>query len=266
LQYVLEGVRVSLCLAFFVYASWSDYKTREVSNTVWIVLAPFALLLTTLQLYLFVPESWSTYVLSFALTSVLSVVLFYAGAFGGADAKALICLALALPLYPTGLLQPLFGSVSPLFPITVFSNGVLLAVTSIFYSIVRNYLWKAKTRKSLFEGFEHVSLGRKILTLVCGYKVNFTELKKTTHSYPLEDVRVTEEGQTERSLLTFPKDEERTAIVDRISTAVKVGRLPEEVWITPGLPMLIFITLGLIVALFLGDFLWIFLRLILGHM
>jgi hypothetical protein len=92
------------------------------------------------------------------------------------------------------------------------------------------------------------------------------ELEKTNHSYPLEDVHLTEEGQTKRSLLTFPKDEERTAIVERISTAVKAGRLPEEVWITPGLPMLIFITLGLLVALFLGDFLWIFLRLILGHM
>ncbi|MFB0523269.1 MAG: prepilin peptidase, partial [Candidatus Bathyarchaeia archaeon] len=80
---VLEGARVSLCLIFFLYASWSDYKTREVSNTVWMVLAPLALVLTSVQFLAFSPESLNTLVLSFVLTSALSIVLFYAGAFGG---------------------------------------------------------------------------------------------------------------------------------------------------------------------------------------
>ena len=33
------------------------------------------------------------------------------------------------------------------------------------------------------------------------------------------------------------------------------------VWATPGLPMLIFVTLGLIVALLFGDFVWLLIRL-----
>ena len=36
------------------------------------------------------------------------------------------------------------------------------------------------------------------------------------------------------------------------------------VWATPGLPMLIFVTLGLIVALLLGDLVWLLVRSILG--
>jgi prepilin signal peptidase PulO-like enzyme (type II secretory pathway) len=36
------------------------------------------------------------------------------------------------------------------------------------------------------------------------------------------------------------------------------------VWATPGLPMLIFITLGLIVALLFGDIVWLLVRFILG--
>lgn len=255
---MLEGARVSLCLAFFFYASWSDYKTREVSNTVWIAFAPLALVLTSVQVLAFSRESLNTFVLSFVLTSVLSIVLFYAGAFGGADAKALICLALALPLYPS-VIQPLFGLVSPIFPITVFTNAVLLAVVSVFYSIARNCFWRFRTGKRLFEGFEDASLGRKVLTFLCGYRIGITELEKAEHSYPLEDISTTDAGEPKRSLLVFPKDEERMEIINRISKAAKEGKLPREIWITPGLPMLIFITVGLIVALFLGDILWVIL-------
>ena len=32
--------------AFLIYASWSDYKTREVSNRVWAIYAPIALALS----------------------------------------------------------------------------------------------------------------------------------------------------------------------------------------------------------------------------
>ena len=235
------------------------------SNIVWAILAPLAFALTSVQFFVFAPQLLNIYVFSFVLTSALSVALFYAGAFGGADAKALICLALALPSYPTYLVQPLFGLVSPIFPVTVFCNAVLLAVLTVFYSIVRNYLWKYRTGKKFFEGFEKESFGRKILTFLCGYKIGITELEKTEHSYPLEDIRTTETGETERRLLVFPKDEERMEIVNRISKAAKEGKLPKEIWITPGLPMLVFITVGLIVALFFGDILWIILRSALGY-
>ena len=195
----------------------------------------------------------------------MSVILFYVGAFGGADAKALICLALALPSYPIHFVQPLSNPISPIFPITVFSNAVLLAALSVFYSITRNCLWKFRTGKRLFKGFENAPLGRKILTFLCGYKVNISELERTEHSYPLEDIGKTETTETSRRLLVFPKDEERTEIVERISKAAKEGKLSEEIWITPGLPMLIFVTLGLIITLFLGDILWIILRSALGY-
>ena len=199
------------------------------------------------------------YALSFIVTSALSVALFYAGAFGGADAKALICISLALPSYPTHLLQP-YGFVFPIFPITVFTNAVLLAALSVFYVILRNLVWKSRTRRGLFEGLEEESIGRKILTLICGYKVKITQLEKVEHLYPLEDVYVTETGEKRRRLLVFPKDEERKDTVERILKATNEGKLENEVWITPGLPMIIFITAGLIVALISVDIVWVILR------
>ena len=253
---IFDGARVFLCLAFLVYASWSDYKTREVSNKVWAVLAPSAFALTTLQFFMFTPESLYNYALSLIITSALALALFYAGAFGGADAKALICLSLALPSYPNYFLQQPQNIVSPIFPIIVFTNAVLLAALSVFYAVLRNLVWKSRNEEGLFEGVEKESIGRKILTLLCGYKVRISELETVEHLYPLEDVYVTETGESGRRLLVFPKDEEREAIVERILKATSEGKFGNEVWITPGLPLLIFITIGLIVSLTFGDIIW----------
>lgn len=245
-----------------VYASWSDWEKREVSNKVWIVLAPLAFTLTTIEYVFFAQWLLPYYVLSFIVTFVLGTVLFYVGAFGGADAKALMCLALALPYYPTQLLS---GSAffSPIFPLTVFSNGVLLAALSVFYAVLRNYLWKLRTGAKLFEGFENESVWRKIVVLMTGYKVESATLEKNAYVYPLEDISFKETGEDERRLLTFPKDENREAIVARILSSGREGKLQNGVWVTPGLPLLIFITAGLIVALVFGDIIWMLLRFIL---
>jgi len=261
----LDAARVLVCLSFLLYASWSDWKKREVSNWVWAVFAPVALVLTTVQYALFVPDLLRVFVFSFVFTSALSILLFYAGAFGGADAKALICLSLALPYYPIYLLPYLMVFVSPLFPLSVFSNAVLLAALTVFYSLFRNSLWKLKTRQKLFGGFEKEPKWRKILASISGYKVNVAKLEKSGYLYPLEDISEVEGGKCERKLLTMPKDEKRDEIVERVTRAFKEGKLwGDEVWVTPGLPLLVFITAGLIIALVYGDIVWTFLRFILA--
>jgi preflagellin peptidase FlaK len=273
LEAILASARIIVSLAFLAYASWSDFKTREVSNNVWVAFAPIAFLLTFAQMLLYPPigdvlQSMVFYGTSFAVTSVFSLVLFYVGAFGGADAKALMCIALAFPeprsLEPltnlvfahTRILIPLSGYVSPIFPITIFSNGVIIAASSVVYTLARNVVWKRRKDAKFFEGYKNVSLGRKALTLLCGYKVSVADLKKS-FLFPLEDVQTTESGQAERLLLLFPRDESREEIVERLSKAEGEGTLKDAVWATPGLPMLIFITLGLIVALTAGDIVWI---------
>ena len=261
---VLDSIRVLLCLVFLIYASWSDFKTREVSNWVWVILAPLAFILTSSRFFLFSNELLQGYVLSFAVTSALSITLFYTGAFGGADAKAFMCLSLALPFYPANLFQPYSGVISPLsqilFAITIFSNSVLLAALSVLYIVVRNLSWKQRNKKNLFEGVKKESKWRKILVLLCSYKVDIAELEKKQHLYPLEDF-----VENERKLLVVPKDEGREKIVGRLQKAKQEGRLQNGVWATPGLPMLIFVTIGLIIALFYGDIVWVIVRSVLGH-
>jgi preflagellin peptidase FlaK len=258
---ILDGARIIVCLSFLIYASWSDYKTREVSNKVWAILGPLALALTGLQFLVYSSEPIQfiiSYVLSFAITSGLAIAIFYVGGFGGADAKALMCIALALPVYPSYLLSQPAGFVSPLFPITIFTNSVLLGALSVFYALFRNLLWKLRNKGDVFEGLETESFGRKILALFSGYKISVSKLEKG-FMYPLEDVEVTEGEDVKRKLLVFPKDEEREEIVARILEKVGKEKLEGGVWVTPGLPLLIHITLGLLIALTYGDIVWILL-------
>jgi hypothetical protein len=74
----------------------------------------------------------------------------------------------------------------------------------------------------------------------------------------MEDI--TEENgadSAKRKLVVVPKDEGRDEIVARLSRAVDAGRIDANVWATPGLPMLIFVTVGLIIALLFGDIVWL---------
>jgi preflagellin peptidase FlaK len=262
---LFDVARVVLCLVFFIYASWSDWKKREVTNRVWLIMAPLALALTSIQFIVYSPNLLQLFAVSFGITAALSIALFYVSAFGGADAKALMCLALALPVYPS-VLSEIFSFnasfVQIIFPLTVFTNGVLLAAFTVVYSILRNCLWKVQGGRSLFVGFEDESVGRKVMAFLTGYKVKATALEKG-HMYPLEDVNVKENDETVRRLLILPKDEKTEEIVERVLKASKEGKITGEVWVTPGLPLLVFITMGLVVALVFGNIVWMFLRLVL---
>ena len=88
-------------------------------------------------------------------------------------------------------------------------------------------------------------------------------MKEKWHIFPLEDVD-DQFMNVKRKLVIVPHDEGREKIVDRLDKAAQDGKIDSYVWATPGLPMLIFVTLGLVVALVLGDFVWLLVRLVLG--
>jgi preflagellin peptidase FlaK len=269
LQELFEAAKVTLSLAFLLYASWSDYKTREVSNRVWAAYAPPSLLLTLAELLFYEPSKLSSFGLNVGVTVVISLVLFYSGGFGGADSKALMCIALALPFAPLTLFAPVLAEgVSPLsqnlFPLTVFSNGVLFAAASGLYLLLRNIVWHLKTGKKTFEGtLAAESIGKKIVALITGYRVSVAKLKEKWHIYPMEDIEE-RDNSFKRKLVVVPKDEGRDETVARLSSAVEAGKIDAYVWATPGLPMLIFLTIGLVSALVFGDIIWILVRLALG--
>ncbi len=202
------------------------------------------------------------------VTFGLALLLFYAGGFGGADSKALMCIALALPFAPLGLVQPLITPTSPtsqiIFPITIFGNSVLFAAASCIYMLLRNLVWRQKTKTQLFTGLlASESWSKKLLVLITGYKMSIDKVKAKWHIFPLEDANDTD-VDLHRNLVVVPKDEGRDQIVQRLSDAVDQGKIDNYVWATPGLPMLIFVTLGLVVAVFGGDLVWLLVRTVVG--
>jgi preflagellin peptidase FlaK len=225
--------------------------------------------LTLAELLLFEPAQLPWFGLSAGVTVLIAFLLFYAGGFGGADSKALMCIAIALPFAPITLFTPLVASaVSPIaqliFPITIFGNGVLFAAASGVYMILRNVVWQKRTKTPLFPGnLAKESIGKKLLVLITGYKMNISELKEKWHIFPMEDINEENEALN-RKLVIVPKDEGRDKILERLSWAIETQKIDRYIWATPGLPMLIFVTLGLIVALVFGDLVWLFVRLFLG--
>ncbi len=270
MQAILTGASITVSLIILIYASWCDHKTREVSNRVWEIYAPIALTLTLSELLLFEPSQLPFYGLSFGVTVGLAFLLFYVGGFGGADSKAFMCIALALPFAPIALFSPLLAeAISPtsqiIFPITIFGNAVLFAAASCIYIILRNLIWHKKTKTKMFQGtLASESIAKKLIVLITGYRISISKVKEKWHIFPLEDIE-DDTVNLKRKLVVMPHDDEgRQKIVDRLSKAAEEGKISNYVWASPGLPMLIFVTLGLVVALFLGDFVWLLVRFLLG--
>ncbi|HMK94891.1 MAG TPA: A24 family peptidase C-terminal domain-containing protein [Candidatus Limnocylindrales bacterium] len=270
IQLLLLGSQVAITVGFLVYASWSDFKTREVRDLVWAIYAPIAIVLSLANLLLYDPSKLALFGLSVGFTVGLAFLLFYSGAFGGADSKALMCIAFSLPFAPVALFTPvLTNSLSPIskfvFPLTIFSNGVLFAAASCLYMVLHNFVWHKKNGEPLFAGtLAQESLWKKTLIMLTGYKVTIAKLKEKWHVFPMEDIDDAGENALNRKLVVIPSDEGRDGIVDRLSNAAQAGKIDKYVWATPGLPMLIFITLGLVVALLGGDLVWLLVRFILA--
>jgi preflagellin peptidase FlaK len=259
LEVLFIAARVAITVGFLVYASWSDFKTREVSNRVWAIYAPIAIALMLAELVIFNQSKLILFGVSAGLTVGLAFLLFYSGGFGGADSKALMCIAFALPFAPEATTPLVNAAVSPtsqfIYPLTIFSNAVLFAAASAVYMVIRNIAWHHKNGKDLFSGsLAHESLGKKIIVLLTGYKMTVAKVSEKWHVFPMEDVG--EDDPLKRKLVVVPHDEGRDKVVERLSNAAADGKIDGYVWATPGLPMLIFVTLGLIVALTYGDLVW----------
>ncbi len=227
------------------------------------IYGPVALVLSLLDLFFYEPSRLPFFGLSLGVTIVIAIILFYSGGFGGADSKALMCIALALPFSTGTLLQPIVHSgISPLseilFPLVIFSNSVLLAASTGIYLLLYNVFWHMKFRRKIFDGtLARESLGKKLLAMITGRRTSIGELKKKWHVYPMEDIKEEDDGKLSRRLVVIPRDEGRDQIVDHLSSAVDSGKINDYVWATPGLPMLVFVTIGVVISVVFGDIVWV---------
>jgi hypothetical protein len=157
---------------------------------------------------------------------------------GGADTKAFICLAIALPDFPSSF-NPLLGIWLPLFPMSVLSNTCLLSLLTIPYVVLRNLYYISRVG-DLFQEFKHEPFYRKTLAFFIAYKV---KRENIPNSLKISLAENTINGKRRFQFMLRIKD----------PTANFAQKLPEKVWITPQLPMLLYAFGGIITTLLVGD-------------
>jgi preflagellin peptidase FlaK len=238
-------------LAFFALGSVFDLKTREVPDWVWLAYGPTCLSLTAIHLFLNSSEALLT-VLSIGLTTLLSFALLYFGVFGGADAKAVICLGIALPLAPSAYVTWV-GYVHPFFPVVVVLMGFVCSVSVVFWIGFRNLWLRFREGEQSFEGLRDEPLWARVLAALTGYPTDISRLRSTVYLYPMEEVVEDSTGAHRKFRLFFSAEADRDQMVsDFVKSLSKVGS-PSRVWVSPGLPMLLFMLVGLIITLIAGD-------------
>jgi preflagellin peptidase FlaK len=248
---VTEYVSILVTLFFFGLGSVFDLKTREAPDKVWLTYGPLGLALTVYRV-LGTPSSLVLTAISIALGIPISFGLFYFGLLGGADAKAMICLALTLPLAPESY-HPLIGYVHPFFPIVVLMMSFIASASVALWLGVRNLIMFLTERSKMFEGLEREGRWKRILASITGYPTAISKLDSTFYLYPMERVVEDESGDHRTFQLFVSAEADRNELVSILSESLRKVGSPSRVWVTPGLPMLLFILVGLIVTLILGD-------------
>jgi len=294
----LDLLRVVIAFSFLIYASVSDWRTRRVSNIVWIDLGIMALILFWMEMFqagaplisqsillpiafLFADVFWerknglrspagmlsaALYILSFIwiayigygvqvgawtwsdvsapfvaffLIIIFEVFYMFDVIKGGADAKALICVAMLFPAYP-GLLDaipmimPTSDLVLTFFPValsTLFMGAVVTLVVPIYF-LIRN-----------------ISKGEKIgIRTFLAFTLPLDEVEK----HPVWLVERVEEGRVKFS---YRKVRESETLEADLAALREIGL--EEAWVTYKIPFIIPLTIGLLEVLVIGNLLFL---------
>lgn len=240
---MFDSVRILLSLIMLGYSSWIDLKTREIYDLVWIIFGGLGLIINIYEIYM------GTYTLmSLVFPIIFSIIVSFAfgflGLFGWADSLAFIALSNLNP-FRTNLITPSLGIMSPIFSITLFSNSALAGVSFSIVLLLRN-LYLVFNGEKLFSNNKITSI-KKLIIVFSSYKLDLKNLKGPPFQYPLEVP--SGEGKIEFVLMPdINNDDAAWAIFDKLKS---MG--VEKTWVSYTLPYIIFITIGYIISLFVGD-------------
>lgn len=243
---VLDSIRVILSLIMLGYASWVDIKTREVHDILWLIFGAVGLGLAIYEIYVG-SLSLVWFITAVFISALISLGLGYFGLFGGADVAAFIVLAILHPVAPI-LVEPLLGVVSPLFPLTIFSNSALCGGSLSFYIVARNLLAKLHGER-LFLGLEHEPIWKRIIVSFTGIRMDIGSVRGPPFQYPLE-ILTTDNGPNRR-LILMPEISDDDSAQATFKQLEKAGF--EKVWVSSTIPFIVSITIGYLGAILLGD-------------
>jgi len=243
---MFEVVRALLCLGVLCLSSYFDHKAREVPNRVWLVFIPIGGALTAFDLFIlrFEPIQTLGSILSVTVTGGVAYAIFHYGLFGGADAKGLMFISATTPL-PPQTLSISAENLLPFFPLSVLDNALVISVLTIPYALISNIGWATRKKRRLFAGLESESAVKKLAALFLCLKIDRSRMKP--YHMPAEEVKANDDGSISRRLKLFTK------VLEKDEETVDTSKLPDEVFVSFSLPLLIFMTVGYVIALLVGD-------------
>lgn len=290
-----------LAVPVLLYAAWSDVRTRRITNRLW----PPLLLVGVVAL---VFEGWVAFGdggivwREFALATGLSLGLliplaygfWYLGGFGGADAKAIMVLAVVFPTIPSyeivSTAMPAIEPSAGVFSLAILTNAVLIGLLYPIALAARNLL-AGDIASTMFIGrriptTETVDVPGRLLETPTGVDRRGLDLDALRMYLRWRDITLAElRSDPDRFRSTAPPEPQPPgdgAITDggtlddpwaagafledapgsaygttpsslRAGLEVLVER--DRVWYTPGIPFVLLIAIGLLLALSVGDLL-----------
>jgi preflagellin peptidase FlaK len=222
----LLEIRLVACVAMLIVASIIDLKTREISDKVWIGFGGFGLLLAAVE---FSNNSINLlqYGIVIGITAPVAYAIYRTGLFGGADAKALVAIAVLLPFYDMPY------RIHGLTTLTILTNATILTFAHVIHNVIRNSIDLARGR-SLFEGFEE-SGGRKVFAFMMGFR----------SSAPKGYLFAMESSESGRRKFKFHPGKYDEYVTSNV----------KNIWVTPALPFIVYMAFGFAVMIIVGDLL-----------
>jgi preflagellin peptidase FlaK len=225
---LLDIFRFIIGTIILTYASYTDLKTRKASNILWLIMGLFGVLFLIIQYFLI--GSIDFYYLIFIPIMIILIYIFFQLRliFGGADAKAIMALAILVPLKPSIFIFPLWDSFMP-YSWVIFSNSVLLFLLIPIFLLLFNIIHK----------------DFKFPYFFLGYRMNVDEAKEK-FVWPLEKI-----VNGKRKFSYLPRGFNSNSDYEIFK---KNGI--NEIWVTPKTPFMIPLLAGFITSFILGDILF----------
>jgi preflagellin peptidase FlaK len=281
----VDLLRVLAAVPVFAYASYLDIRERRVPHKTWYPLVAVGTLALVADLLLRDPGRVLTFTaVSFGLGVVFGYGFYYLGTFGGADRYALVVLGFMFPLYPFfgSPYQPLIVPEVPLFILSILGNTVLAGIAYPLKLFGENVVRRATANPLLMllakrvpTDTLHNEFGRIIgkdgdVSLrrsgILGGTEGITDIDFVRDYVEWRGVDSIREARDMDLLLEDFVEETPWHSDDIERDARELRDIAEEdaVWISPGIPFIVPMFVGLLVALTAGDVLFALMRAVFG--